>query len=126
MNTNSTARKVQQSEEAGHPLVNPPIKIKLKRLTSSMHNHTMFQPEPGSNKPLHPAPTHPARHEPADVYPHPNPGGHAVGGQMVEAMLVDKPFLPGPGTPSHNENYRTQAVGMQTGNPYSTTGCSPA
>ena len=45
---------------------------------------------------------------------------------MVEEMLVDKPFLPGPLTPSQCENYRTQATGMKTGNPDSTTGCSPA
>ena len=45
---------------------------------------------------------------------------------MVEEMLVDKLFLPGPGTSSQYENYRTQATGMKTGNPDSTTGCSPA
>ena len=49
-----------------------------------------------------------------------------VGGQMAEAMLVDKLFLPGPGTPPPNENYWTQAVGMKTGNPDSASGYSPA
>ena len=105
LNTNSTAGKVQQSEEAGHPPVNPPIKIKLKRLTSSMHkSQTVSQSESSGNTPLHPAPSQPARHDLTDVYPHPTPGGHTVGGQVREAMLVDQPFLPGPGTLLPNEN----------------------
>ena len=91
-----------------------------------MHTHTVLQPEPGRNKPLHPAPTHPAIHKPADIHPHPNPEGQAVNGQVVEAMLVDKPFTYSPRTPPLIEECWTQATGSHTGNPDSTTDCSLA
>ena len=86
-------------EEAGHP----PIKIKFKRLASSINqSQTVSQPESGDNQPHHPTPLQPARHELAGDCSHPTLREHAVGGQMVEAMLVDQLFQPGPNTLPHS------------------------
>ena len=60
------------------------------------------------------------------MHPHPNPEGQIVNGQLVEAMLVDKPFIHGPGTPHLIKECWTLATGAYTGNPDSTTGRSPA
>ena len=68
LNTNITAEKVQKSEDAGHPPMNPPIKIKLKRLTSSVHkSQTVSQSESGGNTPLYLAASQPARYDLPEV-----------------------------------------------------------
>ena len=105
LNTNITAGKVQQMEETGHPPINPPIKIKLKRLTSSVRqSQTVSQPESSGILPQHPAPPLPARHNLAEVSTHPNHREHTVDSQVVEEMLVDQPCLPRPSTLLPNEN----------------------
>ena len=72
-NTNITAKKIQQMEEAGHP----PIKIKFKRLTSfTTKSQTVSQPESSDHQPHCPASSEPATQETNELVgdcPHPIP-----------------------------------------------------